>query len=210
LINEGKLQAEVDQQASFLIRSFIKVIVQIKERENIVSLYKSGISMRRISSLTNHSFGKIRRFLIRNGVHTVKHKKINNGMTECISCKKTLSLENFRRLDQGQYYCQSCVRKKSHRNQIGKYGCSELEYEKLLKKQNGVCAICGSENGHYSKYGLKCKLAVDHDHKTGNIRGLLCNLCNRGLGLFKDSISSLQNAAHYLNEASCWMKKPIK
>ena len=71
-----------------------------------------------------------------------------------------------------------------------KFSLSLLEYEEMLTKQNGVCAICG---GTCTK-----SLAVDHDHATGAIRGLLCNNCNRGLGHFKDNLKNLQQAIDYL------------
>jgi hypothetical protein len=71
-----------------------------------------------------------------------------------------------------------------------KFSLSLLEYEEMLTKQNGVCAICG---GTCTK-----ALAVDHDHATGSIRGLLCNNCNRGLGHFKDNLKNLQQAIDYL------------
>lgn len=48
----------------------------------------------------------------------------------------------------------------------------------------------------------KAKLALDHDHKTGAVRGLLCHNCNRALGLFQDSISNLENAIDYLKRAT--------
>jgi hypothetical protein len=52
--------------------------------------------------------------------------------------------------------------------------------------------------GHRSCYGKVCRLALDHDHQTGKVRGLLCNNCNRGLGRFKDSIENLGAAIRYL------------
>ena len=64
-------------------------------------------------------------------------------------------------------------------------------YDTLFKKQGGVCYICGNPPG-------KKKLAVDHNHVTGKIRGLLCNNCNRGLGLFKDNGKLLARALIYL------------
>ena len=74
-----------------------------------------------------------------------------------------------------------------------KYGISDEFYEHLVSSHNGVCAICGGLSN--DKYGLH----VDHDHKSGVVRGLLCNLCNRGLGNFKDNPELLRNAIEYLN-----------
>jgi len=64
----------------------------------------------------------------------------------------------------------------------------------MLKEQNGVCKICkrfriASNKGH---------MTVDHCHKTGIIRGILCNWCNRGIGLFEDNLEFLENAKQYL------------
>ncbi len=67
------------------------------------------------------------------------------------------------------------------------------DYNALLKSQNGVCAICRQPEMVEGK-----SLAVDHDHMTGEIRGLLCNLCNRILGYAKDSVVTLSSAIDYL------------
>jgi hypothetical protein len=74
-----------------------------------------------------------------------------------------------------------------------KYGITLEEYQKLWDDQNGVCAICGNPE---PKEGYM--LAVDHDHITGKIRGLLCSRCNTSIGKFEDSIEILQNAIKYL------------
>lgn len=76
------------------------------------------------------------------------------------------------------------------------YGISLTEYNQMLKEQNCVCAIC--KNPESSK--RKLSLSVDHDHKTGKIRGLLCGRCNRGLGYFKDNINFLTHAIKYLDK----------
>lgn len=65
------------------------------------------------------------------------------------------------------------------------------EYTKLAEKQGGVCIICGKKDDAFS-------LAVDHNEKTGKIRGLLCSLCNRGLGFFRDDPNLLSRAVDYL------------
>ncbi len=64
-------------------------------------------------------------------------------------------------------------------------------YKSLLKEQGGVCAIC-------KRPPMKHRLAVDHNHKTNEIRGLLCARCNRGIGLFFDDQAMFLRAADYL------------
>jgi hypothetical protein len=66
------------------------------------------------------------------------------------------------------------------------------EFKKLLKKQKNKCAICG-------KIETKRRISVDHCHKTGKVRGLLCQLCNTSLGGFQDDIKRLERAIVYLN-----------
>lgn len=73
------------------------------------------------------------------------------------------------------------------------FGLGDGEYETMLANQGGVCAICKKE------CTSKPSLAVDHDHATGKVRGLLCSNCNNGLGRFKDDVELLNNAIGYLN-----------
>lgn len=75
-----------------------------------------------------------------------------------------------------------------------KYGISLEEFNQMVEKQNGCCAICGK---HHSENFMQ-SLCVDHDHKTGRVRGLLCRRCNAGIGNLNDSIQLLQNAVAYL------------
>jgi hypothetical protein len=65
----------------------------------------------------------------------------------------------------------------------------------MLLNQNNKCAICGRDKSEFKK-----RFAVDHNHKTGEIRGLLCVNCNHGLGTFKDNTIFLNNAIKYLNK----------
>ena len=74
------------------------------------------------------------------------------------------------------------------------YGIDFSEYNKMLEKQNGVCAICGSSPPDHHKK----RLNVDHCHATGRVRGLLCDACNRALGLFKDNPNLMLKAISYL------------
>jgi|SRR5580658_330414 hypothetical protein len=70
------------------------------------------------------------------------------------------------------------------------------QYNSLLSQQNGGCAICGAVSGRVGKV----RLYVDHDHESGTIRGLLCQKCNSGLGLFQDSANLVRTAAAYLQK----------
>ncbi len=78
------------------------------------------------------------------------------------------------------------------------YGIDSEEYDKLLHSQNGVCAICKQPETHKLR-GKVPPLSVDHNHDTGKIRGLLCNTCNRAIGLFRDDPKLLKTAAWYIN-----------
>lgn len=81
------------------------------------------------------------------------------------------------------------------------YKISYPEYRDMLKSQEDKCAICGGE-GFKMQAHHKIKLVVDHCHKTGKVRGMLCHNCNRGLGLFQDSVDFLQHASDYLQKTT--------
>lgn len=72
------------------------------------------------------------------------------------------------------------------------YGMEKGEYLRMLEAQDGLCAMCGGTNSSGKR------LAVDHDHKTGKVRGLLCTNCNSALGKFGEDIDRLLEAALYL------------
>lgn len=72
---------------------------------------------------------------------------------------------------------------------LKKYGLTDQQYEMILQTQGWVCAICGDT-----------PIAVDHDHQTGKVRGVLCRCCNTGLGHFKDKAELLVTAASYLEK----------
>lgn len=82
--------------------------------------------------------------------------------------------------------------KRKDRWVLREHGCSAFDYQRMLDEQEDGCAICGRPPE------CEKRLAVDHDHSTGEIRGLLCERCNQGLGLFGDSPSRLREAADYL------------
>ncbi len=74
-----------------------------------------------------------------------------------------------------------------------KYGMSIEQYDEMLKDQGNCCAICGTNTP-----GHKGRFVVDHNHKTGQVRALLCSACNTLLGMSKDDPKTLRKAARYL------------
>jgi len=77
-----------------------------------------------------------------------------------------------------------------------KYNITSQDYERLLKEQKWLCAIC-----HQPNRGRWKVLSVDHDHRTGKVRGLLCTHCNRQLGFLRDDPVRMHNLIRYLNKA---------
>lgn len=90
-------------------------------------------------------------------------------------------------------------KERDRRGNLRKLGLSPEDYDRLQQVQQGLCAICGKpETVVHHITGEPGRLAVDHCHETGVIRGLLCQRCNKGLGLFLDDPALLQQAAAYI------------
>ncbi len=77
------------------------------------------------------------------------------------------------------------------------YGISVKEFDSMINKQKGGCALCGKSNPRSNN---KTGLCIDHNHATGKVRGLLCDKCNRGLGLFNEDVDVLKKAIIYLQK----------
>lgn len=75
------------------------------------------------------------------------------------------------------------------------YGLLEGQYDAIYAHQGGVCAICGPVTG---RNGKTRRLSVDHNHDTGEVRGLLCRPCNTLVGMFRDDPSTFLRGAEYL------------
>ena len=103
----------------------------------------------------------------------------------CKSCCR--SAEKLRKRD---YSAPSRVSSKMK----SKYGITLEDYNQMYDLQSGVCKICGQAETNGKR------IAIDHNHITGKVRGLLCNHCNIGLGKFFDNPQLLQSAINYLNE----------
>jgi hypothetical protein len=138
-------------------------------------------------------------------------------LKNCAKCREVLALSDFypsaKNLGGLTPNCKKCIcayRRERYANSDGlsemrkhhlkrTYGLSAARYERMLTRQGGVCAICG--------HGEKCirngkaqSLAVDHDHETGKVRGLLCSKCNQGLGHIEDDISRVKSIIAYIEK----------
>lgn len=81
------------------------------------------------------------------------------------------------------------------------YGMTVEEYDYMLAQQNGVCAVCGNTEVRALK-GKVMRLVVDHDHTTGEVRGLLCFACNAAIGLMRENAQYMRSAADYISKSS--------
>jgi len=129
--------------------------------------------------------------------------RIVTEMRICKMCKKDQPVGNFIREDypkqKSKKYSPTCSTCRAKRRQQR----ANLQFYTLLfNTQKGCCAIC---NRHESQ--LKLKLAVDHNHKTGIIRGLICHRCNIGLGIYENRQKEFNN---YLRTAPQRMIKIYK
>ena len=115
-----------------------------------------------------------------------------NGEKVCSKCFKKLPASKFYKCkhykDGLEVRCTDCDYDKKLQKL---FGITLTDYNELLTKQNHVCALCG-------KRPKKKRLSVDHCHKTGKVRGLLCGNCNTAIGLFKDNPIVLEKAIAYL------------
>lgn len=117
----------------------------------------------------------------------------NNTKKKCSICKKwkVRSKENWRKnsgtSDGLRYLCKEC--EKIKRVELN-YNITKKEYNYMLKEQEYICKICKGDLGN--------KPCIDHNHRNGEIRGILCDNCNKGLGLFRDNPFILFRAIKYL------------
>ena len=116
----------------------------------------------------------------------------------CKGCEEELPLSSFHKNKNCTHgvlnYCKTCRVPRCRDERLRQYyGLGQADYEKMYQDQQGACKICRKKFP---------QLVVDHDHKTGKVRALLCTQCNTALGKFYDNISTLQNAITYLAEHS--------
>lgn len=130
-------------------------------------------------------------------------------MKKCPSCKSDKSLDNYWK---GQYSCIDCTKEKQKTRWVSrtpkkrleqhlkyKYNVTIFELEEMLKEQDNKCSICKSKLPDLLIYEDRRRgYAIDHNHDTGKVRGILCLNCNTLLGMAKDNKDILLEAINYL------------
>lgn len=104
-----------------------------------------------------------------------------SGVKVCLGCKR----------ENGAVYRDKNRDKIRRQNRLARYGLTVKQFKRIYESQEGACAICGIPF-------IEDEYRIDHNHETGEVRGLLCVACNSALGMFQDSPDVLRKAAEYL------------
>lgn len=153
--------------------------------------------------------------------HSKRKQSPPEGMKHCASCDQALPVDAFsinRANWLGRHHwCRECASSRvriwnaTERGQMSrklgrdkhrlstKFGLTRDEYDRIGETQNWLCAICSKPETSTFRRSIR-RLAVDHCHKTGRIRGLLCRKCNQGIGHLRDDVAILRKAITYLEK----------
>jgi hypothetical protein len=123
--------------------------------------------------------------------------KRENGFNWCMDCRDWLPVDYFNR-DASRYsglqqYCRQC-----HKIRWIVTHYKVTRREAILLAETKCCQICGREGVCGRCPSGAVRLEIDHDHQTGEVRGVLCSRCNNGIGCFLDSDDLLSRAIGYL------------
>ena len=112
-------------------------------------------------------------------------------------CRQCALLRSSEWRKKNRNYIRSKYPERNRKQNLKKYNITVEDFNEMLIAQNNNCKLC-LQPSNYTLNDKKRNLDIDHCHKTGKIRGLLCTSCNRALGLFKDDIEVLKRAIEYL------------
>jgi hypothetical protein len=146
------------------------------------------------------------------GIQKERTELRERGLKKCIDCAQVKALSEFyvaSRNGSHQPNCKPCgtkrvakwkaanperAKKMYRASHIKKaYGLTPEAYDKMYAEQKGACAICRTHSSE-----LPRGLAIDHDHETNEVRGLLCHECNAGIGMLGDDPVNIKSALEYL------------
>lgn len=186
----------------------------IETKQEIAERYKAGESSKQLAVAYDITGTTVVRWLAELGVPRRTHSESLTGRFKsenriCTYCRRELSIGNFctsKTNARGvSHTCKDCRGKHPRHKSMQRnyrlkrdFGIDHAEYERMLASQGGRCAICGTTDpGHHSRDGHFC---IDHDHRTGEVRKLLCHKCNTMLGIVDDDQEWLAKAIKYLSE----------
>lgn len=120
-------------------------------------------------------------------------RKFNGLRPECKVCSAAKTKEYFEKNPECRHYHNLKARLKDK-------GLTIEEFNQMVEDQGGGCAVCGQpEKASYKSMGdRQSRLSVDHDHKTGLVRGLLCSNCNTALGLLGEDVERMKKLMEYV------------
>jgi len=224
---QSKSSEKRDSRCKECVKTLKKEIRMIKSKLKYDNENKStGYILKRCKNHGNLSYDQIRltireikgkrqtylscmfcikeRLKLQRGDHIIFSRK-NSLFLKCAICKNDLEMLYFSSGSMKEKYpkCKNCSSLMSKKSFIlSKYKLNDIQHKELIARQNNLCKICGKPETSKFKGKLK-RLAIDHCHKSGNVRGLLCAACNVGIGVFNDSTELLKKAIAYL-EGNRW------
>lgn len=176
--------------------------VNEKIEKKVCEMYLKGEYIKEIITNNNISEPTLYSILRKNNIKLNRNMNSKNMKTKiCTVCKIELTEKN-KTSGKHKHMCKKCnneyyfnLRKKDFEQYKkasikSKYNLTMEEYYLMLEKANYQCEICGE----------KTNLEIDHNHKTGKVRGMLCDRCNRTIGMFKEDINIMSNAIKYIKE----------
>jgi hypothetical protein len=175
---------------------YVTELITLTEQETrvIIDLYNSGKSVDTIVKLQSYGERIVYRTLRKSGIiiskigRYMKYRPTNPENKVCTRCERELPKNEFSNQSKGsrlRAYCKSCSTEVTKIRNLKQLGLTFEDYKNMVERQQGLCACCGQlETYNIGGGNLETKsLAVDHNHKTGKVRELLCNRCNVVLGL---------------------------
>lgn len=179
-----------------------------EQQAEAIDLYRQGLSLAKIAVRLGCSRAPVTR-CIRSSLPASEQRSYTStlpsrsraGLLRCISCgqdKPRSEFYNNSTAASGKTAsCKPCT---LLRNQLSTYNLSVEQYQQLVASQKNSCRICGAGPDSL-RNRQRQSLSIDHNHQTGQVRGLLCVACNHALGLMADQPEWLEAAAQYLRDS---------
>lgn len=131
-----------------------------------------------------------------------KYRESQKAKGLCVCCKEE-ALPGKTKCQKHNDVAKRLSKQNRRKNTLGRYGITEREYERMYEEQGGCCLICGVHKLMAGEDGVETVsdvLCIDHCHKTGKVRGLLCSTCNVAIGHLEPKLEHFGSMISYLEE----------